>query len=132
MRGEWNGLQALVVKDCPYAYYVHCFAHRLQLALVADASEVIPVHQFFTKLSSIINVICASSKRHDELLKAKSTEIERLLELGEIKRGRWKNQVGTLKRDSDTRWGSHLYSVENLLRLFNPTNVVLESIIRDR
>jgi hypothetical protein len=28
MRGEWNGLQALVLKDCPYAYYVHCFAHR--------------------------------------------------------------------------------------------------------
>nr|GEZ58592.1 hypothetical protein [Tanacetum cinerariifolium] len=22
MRGEWNGLQVLVVKDCPYAYYV--------------------------------------------------------------------------------------------------------------
>jgi hypothetical protein len=27
MRGEWNGLQALFMKDCPYAYYVHCFAH---------------------------------------------------------------------------------------------------------
>ncbi|KAI3826478.1 hypothetical protein L1987_00526 [Smallanthus sonchifolius] len=33
MRGEWNGLHALVRKDCPYAYYIHCFAHRLQLAL---------------------------------------------------------------------------------------------------
>ncbi|GJU31139.1 zinc finger MYM-type protein 1-like protein [Tanacetum coccineum] len=43
MRGEWNGLQALVAKDCPYAYYVHCFAHRLQLALVAASKEVIPV-----------------------------------------------------------------------------------------
>ena len=27
MRGAWNGLQALFLKDCPYAYYVHCFAH---------------------------------------------------------------------------------------------------------
>ena len=27
MRGEWNGLQALFLKDCPYAYYVHYFAH---------------------------------------------------------------------------------------------------------
>ena len=34
MCGEWKGLQALVLNDCPYAYYVHCFAHRLQLALV--------------------------------------------------------------------------------------------------
>ena len=74
MRGEWNGLQALVLKDCPYAYYVHCFAHRLQLALVAASREVIPVHQFFTHLTSIINIICSSSKHHDELQKAKAIE----------------------------------------------------------
>ncbi|XP_059663515.1 uncharacterized protein LOC132309200 [Cornus florida] len=35
MRREWNGLQALFLNDCPYEYYVHCLAHRLQLALVA-------------------------------------------------------------------------------------------------
>lgn len=29
MRGLWNGLQALFIKDCPYSYYIHCFAHRL-------------------------------------------------------------------------------------------------------
>jgi hypothetical protein len=27
MCGEWKGLQALFLNDCPYAYYVHCFAH---------------------------------------------------------------------------------------------------------
>ncbi|XP_031108612.1 uncharacterized protein LOC116013093 [Ipomoea triloba] len=60
MRGEWNGLKALILDECPYAYYVHCFAHRLQLALEASSKEVIPVHQFFTKLNSIINVVGAS------------------------------------------------------------------------
>ncbi|XP_073030628.1 uncharacterized protein [Primulina eburnea] len=34
MRGSWNGLQALFLKDCSCAYYVHCFAHQLQLALL--------------------------------------------------------------------------------------------------
>ena len=29
MRGEWNGLQALFLKECLYAYYVYCMAHRL-------------------------------------------------------------------------------------------------------
>ncbi|CAL8994957.1 unnamed protein product [Prunus brigantina] len=29
MRGQWNGLQALFLNDYPYAYYIHCFAHRL-------------------------------------------------------------------------------------------------------
>ncbi|XP_071728971.1 uncharacterized protein [Rutidosis leptorrhynchoides] len=98
MRGEWNGLKALGLKDCPYAYYVHCFAHRLQLALVAASREVIPIHQFFEKLSFLINVICASSKRHDELQKAKALETERLLELSEIETGKGANQAGTLKR----------------------------------
>jgi hypothetical protein len=23
MQGGWNGLQALVSNDCPYAYYIH-------------------------------------------------------------------------------------------------------------
>ncbi|XP_057734118.1 uncharacterized protein LOC130949408 [Arachis stenosperma] len=41
MRGEWNGLQALFLKDSPQAYYVHCFAHRLQLALVATSKEIL-------------------------------------------------------------------------------------------
>jgi hypothetical protein len=26
MRGEWNGLKALILGDCPYAYYIHCMA----------------------------------------------------------------------------------------------------------
>ena len=47
IRGEWNGLKALVSNDCPYAYYIHCFAHRLQLALVAASKEVILVQSFF-------------------------------------------------------------------------------------
>ena len=35
MWGEWNGLKALVSNDCSYVYYIHCFAHHLQLALMA-------------------------------------------------------------------------------------------------
>ncbi|KAL3646812.1 hypothetical protein CASFOL_009356 [Castilleja foliolosa] len=131
MRGEWNGLQALVLKDCPYAYYVHCFAHRLQLALVAASREVIPVHQFFTNLAFTINVVCASSKRHDELQMAKADEIKRLLEIGEIKSGKGLNQIGTLKRAGDTRWGSHFNSVCSLLKMYDVTRVVLQGIIED-
>ncbi|XP_059635401.1 uncharacterized protein LOC132277574 [Cornus florida] len=44
MRDEWNGLQALFLNDCPYAYYVHFLAHQLQLALVTTSKEVIAVH----------------------------------------------------------------------------------------
>ena len=66
MCGEWNGLQALFLKDCPYAYYVHCMTHRLQLALVTASREV-QDHQFFNHLVNIINIVVGSSKRNDEL-----------------------------------------------------------------
>jgi hypothetical protein len=46
MHGEWKGLQALFFNDCSYTYYVHCFTHRLQLALIAASWEVIFVHEF--------------------------------------------------------------------------------------
>jgi hypothetical protein len=67
MRGRWNGLQALVSNGCPYAYYIHCFAHRLQLALVVAPKEVIHVHHFFTNLSSIVNIICSSCNRFEKI-----------------------------------------------------------------
>ncbi|XP_059450819.1 uncharacterized protein LOC132181587 [Corylus avellana] len=66
MRGGWNGLQALVSNDCPYAYYIHCFAHHLQLALVAASKEVISINQFFTKLN-VVNFVCVSCNRYEEL-----------------------------------------------------------------
>ena len=47
MWGMWNGLQALILNDCPYAYYIHCFAYRLQLALVKASKQVVPISGFF-------------------------------------------------------------------------------------
>ncbi|KAL9665259.1 hypothetical protein QQ045_020674 [Rhodiola kirilowii] len=35
MRSEFNGLKALILKENPSAWYVHCFAHQLQLVIVA-------------------------------------------------------------------------------------------------
>ena len=62
MRGEWNGLKALVSNNCPYAYYIHCLAHHLQLALVVASKEVILVQSFYNRLSTIVNVVGASCK----------------------------------------------------------------------
>ncbi|XP_058749642.1 uncharacterized protein LOC131622614 [Vicia villosa] len=132
MRGEWNGLQALFMKDCPYAYYVHCFAHRLQLALVTSSREVKSVHKFFEKLTFIVNVVCSSTKRHDELQAAQLEEIAYLLEIDEIVTGKGANQVGTLKRAGDTRWGSHYNSICSLINMYEATCSVLKKIARER
>jgi hypothetical protein len=87
MKGEFNGLQALFLKECPYAYYVHCYAHRLQLALVAAAKDVLHVTQFFQHLLFIVNTVDSSSKRHDELHDAQMVELARLLAIDELEIG---------------------------------------------
>ncbi|OMO95050.1 hypothetical protein COLO4_16085 [Corchorus olitorius] len=97
MRGEFNGLQALILKECKYSYYVHCFVHRLQLALIAASRKVADVHQFFKDLIDIVNVVFASSKCHDELQEAHKVELERLISLNEQQTDTGMNQVGTLQ-----------------------------------
>ncbi|KAF5458222.1 hypothetical protein F2P56_022269, partial [Juglans regia] len=113
---------------CPYAYYVHCWAHKLQLALVAASREAKHVHQFFVHLTSIINIVVGSSKRHDELQSAQAAEIENLIASNEIETGKGANQIGTLQRAGDTRWGSHFQSICSLMRMFSATCSVINTI----
>jgi hypothetical protein len=47
MSGDFNGVQARLKAANPYAWYVHCLAHRLQLALVAAALPILPITQMF-------------------------------------------------------------------------------------
>ncbi|XP_031250167.1 zinc finger MYM-type protein 1-like [Pistacia vera] len=47
MQGQFNGLKALILKDNEYAFYVHCFAHQLQLTLVAVAKKDTNIETFF-------------------------------------------------------------------------------------
>ncbi|XP_062118354.1 uncharacterized protein LOC133831971 [Humulus lupulus] len=132
MRGEWNGLHPSICNECPYAYYIHCLAHRLQLALVAASPEVSQVHQFFSTLVFIINIVTTSSKRNDELKEAQSVELATKIENDEIESRAGLNQIGTLKRVGDTRWGSHLDSISSLLKNFNATCVVLSKIAKEK
>ena len=39
MRGEFNGLRALIMRENSSAYYVHCFAYQLQVVIVAVAKK---------------------------------------------------------------------------------------------
>ncbi|KAH9672100.1 TTF-type domain-containing protein [Citrus sinensis] len=118
MAGEWNGLQSLFLNDCLYAYYVHYFAHRLQLVLVAVSKEVHEVWLFFSKLSSIINFASASFKRYSELKSTREKEIIDLIALEELETGTGANQVRTLQKAGDTRWSSHFTSVSRFIEMF--------------
>ncbi|XP_073016062.1 uncharacterized protein [Primulina eburnea] len=122
--GKWNA-------NCPYAYYVHCFAHRLQLALVGAAEKEISIWLFFSNLTTIVNLVTSSSKRNAELQSNQVNEIARSVVAGERETGRGANQIGTLHRAGTTRWSSHFDSICSLIDMYDATINVLENIIID-
>jgi hypothetical protein len=67
MRGEIKGLKTLFLKESPVAYYVHCFAHQLQLVLVGVAKGNDECVWFFDQMSLLLNIVGISCKRHDML-----------------------------------------------------------------
>ncbi|XP_061993396.1 uncharacterized protein LOC133711262 [Rosa rugosa] len=129
MRGEFNGLQALFRQECPYAYYVHCFAHRLQLTLNAAAKGVHDIWEFFSTLNLIVNFVDSSAKRHSALRAIREEEIADLVAAGALQTDRGANQTCTLQRAGATRWGSHLRSISSLIKLFGATKTTLADLV---
>jgi hypothetical protein len=84
MRGEWKGLQALFLDNCPSAYYVHYFAYRLQLTLVTASQGVVSIYELFSNLNFIFNVAGSSCKRHGELQDAQEGNITHLMVIDEL------------------------------------------------
>ncbi|XP_023729163.1 uncharacterized protein LOC111876821 [Lactuca sativa] len=98
---------------------------------MAASQGVVALHKFFTRLSFVINVVGASSKRTDQLRDTQAEEIAYKISIDELETGRGLNQIGTLQRAGDTRWSSHLKSVSSLIKMFSPTCEVLLKIIKD-
>ncbi|XP_050242220.1 uncharacterized protein LOC126691203 [Quercus robur] len=49
----------------------------------------------------------------------------------EIEIGRGVNQIGTLQQAGDTRWGSHFQSICSLIKMFNATCKVINTIFEE-
>ncbi|CAN1743502.1 Zinc finger MYM-type protein 1 [Linum perenne] len=108
MSGQFNGLKALFLKDCPYAYFVHC--------------------DFYSILDKVINIVKSSSKRNTELQDHHRRHIDAMLESGDIQSGQGANQMTSLKRAGATRWSSHYSSVKNIISMFSATVEVIRTV----
>ncbi|KAL7588201.1 hypothetical protein Lser_V15G38926 [Lactuca serriola] len=128
MRGEFNGLKALILQENDTAFYVHCFAHQLQLVVVAVAKKHDGVSDFFEQISLVVNVVCASCKRKDLLREQARERVQKGLCSGELETGRGLNQKTTLVRAGETRWGSHFNTLTSLMKLFADVLVVLDFV----
>ncbi|XP_039823667.1 zinc finger MYM-type protein 1-like [Panicum virgatum] len=123
MRGEFNGVQKLIRDENPYAFYIHCFAHQLQLVVVSVSKCCSSIEDFFDYVNMIVSSTSASCKRKDLLIDSHHTIVLNKLESGDISSGRGQHQETSLPRPGDTRWGSHY---RTLLRIETMWDSIIE------
>ncbi|XP_073355252.1 uncharacterized protein [Aegilops tauschii subsp. strangulata] len=131
MRGEFNGLKAKILQENKSAYYVHCFAHQLQLVIVAVAKKHEDISDFFYMISILFNVVGASCKRNDMIREKHREDVIKAIGSGQISTGRGLNQDQTLQRAGDTRWGSHYRTLSSLVKLFPAVMSVLKYVEKE-
>ncbi|KAH7688385.1 Ribonuclease H-like protein [Dioscorea alata] len=131
MRGQFNGLKTLILNENPFAFYVHCFAHQLQLVVVSVARSILAISDFFSYVTMIVNIVGASCKRRDALLQKHHDKIVEKLERDEIFSGRGQHQETNLARPGDTRWGSHYTTLIRLFTMWESVLEVLENVCSD-
>lgn len=128
MKGHANGLKKLIMDESPSAYYVHCFAHQLQLTLVGVAKQSGDCVWFFNQLAYLLNVLGMSCKKIRLLRIAQAEEMIKAFELGDIETGKGMNQEMGLARPAETRWGSHFKTIVHVICLYPSIRKVLTKI----
>ncbi|KDO38015.1 hypothetical protein CISIN_1g048383mg, partial [Citrus sinensis] len=128
MQGEFNGLKTLILKENEYAYYVHCFAHQLQLTLISVAKKHKEVNSLFNLVLVLVNIVGVSAKCRDILHKKHALTIIEALGKGKLASGQCLNQEITLKRHVNTRWSSYYGTLTSIISMFPSVVDVLEII----
>ncbi|GJY90603.1 zinc finger MYM-type protein 1-like protein [Tanacetum coccineum] len=128
MKGGINGLKTLILKETQSAYYIHCFAHQLQLTLVVVSKKSMDCSWLFETLTNLLNVVGVSCKRADMLREIQAQKVAEAFNLKERKSRKSKNQELGLGRPGDTRWGSHYKLKLNVIALYPAIREVLDKI----
>ena len=118
MRGRYSGLAARVQEIESRAIYIHCHAHRLNLALQSACCAVRDIRIVLGTVSSLYNFLESSAKRH-----AKLAEVQRASSTG-----RSNHPAVTLKRLCETHWSSRYHSVHAVFSMQTPYFLMLVPI----
>jgi len=86
------------------------------------------IAEFFSKISTLLNVVGGSSKRRDMIRDINLKEVSKALGCGLLETRTGLNQEQCLQRPGDTRWSSHYKSLRSLVNLFQTIIKVLEFV----
>jgi hypothetical protein len=112
MQGQYIGVKSRLLEINTKAYFVHCYAHRLNLVIVDTVSRNTMCRNFFGIISQLYNFIEGSTKRHG-LFHLVQKEISS--ELGNIEPGS-AGRTYSLNSVSQTRWSSRVESCRAIQR----------------
>ncbi|XP_060178305.1 uncharacterized protein LOC132608272 [Lycium barbarum] len=129
MQGELGGLKTLIKQESRSAHSVHCFAHQLQLTLVAVSKKCVQVGELVLLVSNVLNVLGASFKRVDGFRESQKQKLREALDMGELETGRGLKQELGLIKAGDTRWGSHYKSFGKFINNFASIVNVLDALV---
>lgn len=114
MSGRHTGVQARVRSFAPYAAYIHCHAHILNLVLVDSVKSVQPAFEFFALLQALY-VFVATSKVHVIFVEKQK----------EVHPGK---QPLELQKLSDTRWVCRYAAVNAVCRSFDSILLTVDEV----
>ncbi|GFP84236.1 protein-tyrosine sulfotransferase [Phtheirospermum japonicum] len=124
MQGAINGLKTLIMSESQSAYYVHCFAHQLQLTLVAVAKKNVDCSWLFVDvLGPLLNFVGGSPKRKEFLRQRQAERVIEALSLGQLESGIGLNQEVSLSRPA------HL--MVSIFGITNELNMALQKSDQD-
>jgi len=133
MSGHMGGLQALIKQQCPMAHYVHCFGHKLNLAVDGLVSGVPALFEFLEAIRHIRNLVTGSSKRQ-AILENALLDMEKMT-IAEAEKYNRKssgnNASKSLPEPCDTRWNGNHRLVDAMYDNFMLVYTALVTLIED-
>ena len=114
MSGHCTGVQTRVREFAPYAAYIHCYAHVLNLVLVDSVKSVTHASEFFALLEALY-VFVSCSKIHALFMKSQQ----------QCNPGQ---QPLELQKLSETRWVCRYAAVNAVCRTYNSLILTVEEV----
>ena len=94
--GHLNGVNALIKREAPFAQYIHCHGHRLNLVVVDVVKNIKLVYECFSLLQSLYKFMSCSSI-HPLWISLQETKGMKILQLKAISDTRWSSQADMLR-----------------------------------
>ena len=114
MSRKYSGVQQQIKALAPYAMYIHCYAHSLNLALV-DTVKSIQFSCDFFDLVEALYVVISTSKAHT-IFMAKQKQLHP------------EKQVHQLQKLSDTRWACRQGAINAICSTYDSLLATLKDI----